>query len=362
MLYLLLAAAVFLVLELAVRSFEPHENPPLHRIRTSRPYLYDLNPEHAEVNSLGLRRPQEMGPKADGEEHILLLGDSLTYGLFVDQTQTFAAQLEALFDENGKSVRVLNAGVSGYTPYNELKWLEREGAALEPDWVIAVLCMNDLVNPVAHWGDPDGHFRNTPAEAFPDYEEHVQQISPALYRERTALEQLFEKSALFRFLRSRKRLLDNRDVRYEKIDGRLWPVYTADESTQSIRVWTDPDSIEMRWLERMLKAMEVYSLSIGARFKVVLIPLAYQLEEDYPLSPGAGFEKLCRRAGLDCLDLLPVLKDAASENLFLGRHAHHLRDVWHLSPAGHRVTAAALYASLENAQASPNKTKLDVSL
>jgi hypothetical protein len=43
-----------------------------------------------------------------------MLGDSVTFGYGVDQTQSFPAELERLLNQSGK-YEVINAGVPGYS-------------------------------------------------------------------------------------------------------------------------------------------------------------------------------------------------------------------------------------------------------
>ena len=47
---------------------------------------------------------------------------------------------------------VINAGIGGYSAYNELHYYLNMGRGFEPDIVIAAFCMNDVVNPRLHWG------------------------------------------------------------------------------------------------------------------------------------------------------------------------------------------------------------------
>ena len=54
-----------------------------------------------EVNSLGLRYP-ELPPKSPEEFRVFVLGDSITFGDFVDEGETWTRQMEALTAGRGK--------------------------------------------------------------------------------------------------------------------------------------------------------------------------------------------------------------------------------------------------------------------
>lgn len=345
-LWVLFLAALLFLLEQAAKSLEPREDIPLHRMRLERPYLYGLNPDHPEINSRGLRGP-EIDTKSSERQRIIMLGDSLTYGLFAAASETFSARLQSYYENTAQNVEVINAGVSGYTPYNELKWLETEAADLKPDVIVAVFCMNDLVDPVLHWGDPDGDFKDTPKEAFPNYQKHLTEIRPQLYKSKSDFEQFAEKFALYRAVKKWRFVHQNRSLRYVTEGERQWPVFVADESLQDIRLWTRSDSEEWQWLENMLRGMKQQADRIGARFAAALIPLSYQLEEDYPFRPSENFLTTCGNLQIECLDLLPALRKVKDRNPFMGTHAHHLHDVWHLSEAGHRAVADAFYEFLK---------------
>lgn len=97
------------------------------------------------TNELGLRD----GPyRADADFKILLLGDSVSWGNGIDDTvKLFAARLEDELNaqQRGLSYEVINAGVPGYSTFQELIYLKTEGLALEPDLVILQFCLNDVV-------------------------------------------------------------------------------------------------------------------------------------------------------------------------------------------------------------------------
>jgi len=74
--------------------------------------------------------------------HILAFGDSLTAGYNLPADQSFAAQLEQGLRNQGRSVRVTNAGVSGDTSGGGLARLEWS-LQDRPDLVILELGAND---------------------------------------------------------------------------------------------------------------------------------------------------------------------------------------------------------------------------
>ena len=97
------------------------------------------------TNSSGMVGP-EVGAKPPGQFRIVVLGDSYAVGGQVPYEQTFPAELERdLHDAGYSSIRVVNAGVGGYTTFNESGLLHENLSRLQPDLVIvAAFLGNDV--------------------------------------------------------------------------------------------------------------------------------------------------------------------------------------------------------------------------
>ncbi len=95
-------------------------------------------------NELGLRG-EPIPPKQESEYRILVLGDSVTFGFGVAESDTFTSRLErALRTTRDRSVRVINSGVGGYNTVQEYAYLKHKGLSLSPDLVILVYVTNDI--------------------------------------------------------------------------------------------------------------------------------------------------------------------------------------------------------------------------
>lgn len=97
------------------------------------------------INTMGLRSP-EVVRKVAGERRILSLGESTTLGIAVADSETYSAQLERLLTAaSPRRTVVINAGVSAYSSYQSLKYLETQGLALQPDIVLFYHEVNDYL-------------------------------------------------------------------------------------------------------------------------------------------------------------------------------------------------------------------------
>lgn len=101
------------------------------------------------VNEQGFRGPSFASAKGRDTGRILLLGDSFGFGVGVDEAHTVSSRLAELINADkelslGHRVDVLNLSVSGYSTDQEILTFEAEGAPLDPDVVILLMCDNDF--------------------------------------------------------------------------------------------------------------------------------------------------------------------------------------------------------------------------
>lgn len=96
--------------------------------------------EHGLVTTINARgyRGLELPAQKSRRTRVVVLGDSIGFGLEVGDDQTFANILHTRTD-----VEVANLSVQGYGPEQELIKLEREGLALKPDVVVLALCLSN---------------------------------------------------------------------------------------------------------------------------------------------------------------------------------------------------------------------------
>jgi lysophospholipase L1-like esterase len=100
------------------------------------------------TNSLGLRGPEVPQPKPAGEFRILFVGDSVTFGYALTEEQTLPARVGERLRRQvpGRPIRCVNGGVSGYTTWQELDYLQSEGLSLMPDLVVLQMSLNDILD------------------------------------------------------------------------------------------------------------------------------------------------------------------------------------------------------------------------
>jgi len=102
-------------------------------------------PYHVHIDSLGYRGTDFSVHKPAGSLRVLAVGDSFTYGDFVDDDETLPARLEALLRTRCGDVTVVNAGVGGTTLVTHEQMIRR-ALPLEPDVVLLTFSENDVVD------------------------------------------------------------------------------------------------------------------------------------------------------------------------------------------------------------------------
>lgn len=144
------------------------------------PYLpYRLNPEFRSengldrINSMGFRGEEIAIPKPEGVFRIVAIGGSTAYDTAVeDWHQSHTYQLEQILrDEYGYTqVEVINAGVAGYSSWENLISLELFVLEMEPDLIVIYENNNDVharfVNPSDYRSDNSGRRKPWDSELY----------------------------------------------------------------------------------------------------------------------------------------------------------------------------------------------------
>jgi hypothetical protein len=140
--------------------------------------------------------------------------------------------------------------------------------------------------------------------------------------------------------------------RFRTVGGRRFPTYLTGEDDLSIEVLCDYESAEWRWLRGIYSLLRAAVEDDGGRLALLVLPLAYQLEDGYPFRPVDAFARYCHEAGLVCVDSLEPLRRHRTEGVFPSRRGDR-GDIWHPTVRGHAIIAQALDESLTAASLLP---------
>ena len=106
------------------------------------------------INNISCRGEDVSEDKPDETVRILMLGDSFTMGIGVNDKETFSELLESMLNESGgKKYEVINCGVNSYSPIIEYLQLKGNIDFIKPDIVILNFDMSDLTQEYSYYVD-----------------------------------------------------------------------------------------------------------------------------------------------------------------------------------------------------------------
>ena len=291
------------------------------------------------VNSSGVRDDDEIGPKAANERRILLLGDSLVMSVQVPFEQTFGELLERRLNatQSRYRYRVINAGVQGYGPVEELLLLRSIAPALQPDVVIETIFVGN---------DAEEAVTSAPRlEPAGGATQAIQQSTS------TRLRRLVRRSMVLQVLRLRVTAATSR---FAGVTGRPEPPVQSYAASPAPRI-----AQGLAISRRVVDAIIAESAVLGARTAVVLMPARFQVDDaDYGrlrqivseaggelVRDGATIRFKQALGGIEApvFDPLPAMRAALpGPDLFFQQTVH-------LTPRGHEIVAAAVEQFLRGA-------------
>ena len=303
------------------RSFRLSDNPVLK---------YELMPGSKDgrstISRAGLRDREFSIKKPDGVYRIVVIGDSVTYGLWCRRRHTYPKQLEAMLNaagSNGLRFEVLNLGVSGYNTTQAVEALRVRGLQYQPDLVVYGYVLND---PQSYSLEEEG-LKALTAQTRRD-------ISRRLAR---GVLRALSHSRLFHLAYAS---LAEPAVRLE--DALEDPTYKADKLGSRQDYIRALHETEVSWRRVTSGFAELGRIAADANGPAVLIAI-FPLEEpgageDYPLRDVHDrVASAASQYGLATLDLLRPYTLARALN---GPELYG--DFLHPTEAGHRVAALSL--------------------
>jgi len=269
------------------------------------------------INSVGFRGEEVALDPTPGVPRILMLGDSITWGDYVRDEETYVRQAARTLEAGlGYRVEAINAGVGDTGSQEQIDILEESGLRVKPDIVVLGFYLNDSRPP---WGFPaELEGRNW------------------LRRHSLFVDKVYEKLTLRRWLRQQGA------DRFAWVDAQYRLDWKHDraaflELAHLAQYDWGAAWVEDSWttIDRELTRLEAHARRNGFRVATLTFPVRFQVEASTPEdSPQRTFAALARRHGFSNLDLLPVYRAHAGETIFF--------DWCHPTPAMNRTIGAAV--------------------
>lgn len=270
------------------------------------------------VNGKGLIGPELDYDKRPEVIRILYLGDSVTFGYRLSSyKQTFPYAAEAILEkELGKEIETINAGVGGYSPWQEYIYLYREGIKYSPDLVVICFVLNDVT-------EKFGLVR------FGGLGEGLQ-----LSKTGPALDRLLSKSGIMYLARKiNAKIRFGRDVQKGATKREILDVHSLVER---------PDSrdVEAAWRITLRNLGKIFDLCRDKGISVILVvfPFSFQFSDVNNSSiPQAIVSQYAVEHGIPVIDLLPILSEKITKEGT--KPEDYFLDHDHLSLVGSEVVA-----------------------
>jgi len=268
----------------------------------------DLYGYRGRGNALGYRDRDHELAKPPGVFRVVVLGDSIGAGLYVDdREETFPARLENVLREKGIQAEVVNLSVPGYNTQQEVATLEELGLRYHPDLVLLAYCLNDRAlnegGIMAMLLERAGHPGKVPLS-------------------RAGSRWLLH-SALYRYARFR-----------------LLPAARLAISSELRR---DLGALGQDTTEESLRRLGRMATENRFRALVAIFPELTDLGDYRYYGEHRRVEEISRESGLETFDLLETFKFCAA--MADGEIGY---DRYHPTPAGHRCAAEALAGYIED--------------
>lgn len=288
-----------------------------HKRNMQRVFTNEDGERHlVKQNGAGLRGPWGDGPAERGKRRILVLGDSFTEAVHVADGQTFTTRLEQLFP----GIEVLNAGVGGYGTVQEYLYLLEEGLGYRPDLVLVMFYDNDLSDNCLSYSPgfgprpyarlDDGHVRIVETLEYDDFLKFTIPVPFRIFLHRHSdLYYLLNSYVYHRLFAGRVRAMAQADMARTKSCGK--------------------DEIFHGLIQKIATTLKPQGIGLV----LVLIP-ARESVLGHASTAHEAILAFCRRAGIDCLSLIPasLRATASSVRLYFSEDIHWTKD-------GHRVAA-----------------------
>jgi lysophospholipase L1-like esterase len=260
------------------------------------------------TNALGYRGPEWTASRRRASVRVLVLGDSVAFGLGVRDEETYPAHLEALLRERGADAAVFNSGVPGYDTLQEGIVFRRLADEVQPGVVVVTWLYNDIL-PQREAGRAvqvlDGYLVD-------DVERY------RVWRDGIDHRGLYA-SALYRFTRVRWRLLrDHLGLRQ-----RSWSAGVDDELYR-------PSLQAISRLAEQTRAR-------GASPLLVVIPRREHVAGSVSAEGLSYVADFGRSQGMEVVEMLPAWSERGAE-----ARRNFLNDNVHLTARGYREVAEML--------------------
>tara|TARA_Y100000310_G_scaffold287834_1_gene312980 strand:- start:4872 stop:5876 length:1005 start_codon:yes stop_codon:yes gene_type:complete len=234
---------------------------------------------------------------------IIAIGDSITFGSSVEEEDRYTEYLERNL---GEGYEVINFGISGYSPTNEMEFLQEIGLEYNPDLIIVGYALNDAVARESEVGES---FENC----------KINLLNLPINCE---LKEFLSESVLLQKTRA---------------------IFANDEAQQNIYIEYHNDEERWEYLEEQYDILKEISKEENIPVIVIIFPILSDLENYEWLEVHKKVGDMLEEDNFIVIDAYDLFLDYEDIGLRATKE-----DPWHPNALGHQLTAEALYEKLIN--------------
>lgn len=279
---------------------------------------------NVDINSLGLREDEFPAKRRSPERRILVLGDSITSGDYLNVNDVYVRQLQKLLNEHSDIInyRTINAGIGNIGTKEELDLLEEILGPTDPDLVILSFYLNDSRPP---WGF---------AGEIGNY--------GWLRRHSLLASTLYRVLAQFQWVKAQD---VDRFAWIPAVDTLAWRTTPSDFAKLTKLAEYDWGAAwqDSSWalIDKELNRLKELQAAHGFKVIVAIFPVIYQLQTEFEeRRPQIRLSELANAKGFYVSDLYAILKTDKPSELFF--------DHCHLNSNGNRLVAETLEKAVKN--------------
>jgi hypothetical protein len=326
-------------------------------------------------NNEGFRDVDHDKKNTQNRFRMITLGDSFTWGHGVENDQIYMKVLEG-YDPN---IETINMGGPGGDPQGELKVYTSRGVDYEHNVVLVGFFIGndieayypDSKKSPPQWGyDSKGDFvlignMKSKEEVDAIRRKSEERYSPTKSRNfRSSISYWFTRHfQIFTFVGNHRKYYSD-VLKGSLLYTKILKIFGIDNKRAhgflNFCMENAPDDVKQGWklLAGVLETMKGSVADTGVKLYVLFIPQYVQTSQ--PIfersvrkyghdpakydseKPNRELAKLCRKLGIDYLDLLPVMKEETS----MGNGLYYPRD-GHWNVKGHRIAAREIYKDMK---------------
>lgn len=315
----------------------------MQQINTSKKFGYTRIPNTSfisardvvfNINNMGFR-DFDRTPSSN-KKRIAFIGDSVTEGFGVDTSERYSNLVAFQLNTDNVAVEMLNFGISGHAPYDELEILKDYVIPFSPQVVLLQVCLGDFTQIKKMLARESQAANNN--KLNDERKSNNDTIDSETEQETTSRKSIAEKRSLKTFLQANSAFYLSLAEWYSYLKLMRDIPSPLSPTKESI------DEIQWNMMLSYLAEMDSICLANGAQFKVIYVPSEVEViikDADNGNLINNQLKARCDSASITFINTIDNLRSSNNKTgLYL--------DACHLSVEGNRIVSESIIDAIED--------------